>query len=510
MFILPEVLYDLDAYAKKLNDLDLISEVDLKDHNHARVEHLEYNSKQVLPGTLFVCKGANFKEEYLKQAIERGAIAYISEQKYESAGDAPHIIVKDIREAMAPIATYYNNEPQEKLKIIGIGGTKGKSTTAYFVKTILDDYLEENNKKPAGLISSIDTYDGGKIYQQRNTTPEAIDLQAILARAVDSGLEYLVMEVSSQALKYHRTDGIEFDVGIFLNIDEDHISPVEHPTYEDYLQSKALMFAQTKNLIVNLETQEKEYIFKKAKDADVFYTFSLLDEKADYYAYNIETIGLTSHFDVKTKDFEKSYLLSMPGRFNIENALSAIATADLLGIPSYYGAEALKHASVPGRMKISMTDDKEIIAVADYAHNRLSFEKLIQSMNEAYPEYSIVTVFGAPGGKALGRREELGTTAGRLADYVYVTMDDPDGEDVEDISKQIARYIKKEGTPYRYVEDREEAIRTAFETAEGKTILLVLGKGNETTMKIKGEDVPMLSDEDVIAEAIKEYNQKHV
>lgn len=506
MFILPEVQYDLDYYVEQLAQLNLISTAALKNQNKTSVEHLEYNSQKVAPGTLFVCKGANFKEEYLKQAIEQGAIAYVSDKKYDAFPDVPHIIVSDIRKAMAPIATIFQNEPQKKLKIIGVGGTKGKSTTVYFIKTILDAYLAANNKKPAGLISSIDTYDGEKIYQQSNTTPEAIDLQAVLARAVNAGLEYLVMEVSSQALKYHRTTGLEFDIGIFLNIDEDHISPVEHPNYEDYLESKAKMFAQTKNLILNLETQEKEYIFKKAADAEKYYTFSLETESADYSASNLKTVGLTNHFNVKTEKFEMEFVLSMLGDFNVENALSAIATIDLLDIPLEYAVDGLKEASVPGRMKVFMTEDEEIIAVADFAHNRLSFEKLIQSMKESYPAYDIVTVFGAPGGKALGRREELGSTAGRLADYVYITMDDPEFEDVADISAEIAHYIKCEGTPYTYIEDRTEAIQTAFANAKAKTIILVLGKGEETHMKIHGKNVPMPSDEAVIAEAIKIYN----
>jgi len=320
----------------------------------------------------------------------------------------------------------------------------------------------------------------------------------------------MVMEVSSQALKYHRTDEVQFDVGIFLNIDEDHISPVEHPNFEDYIKSKAKMFGQTKELIVNRETQEADYLLKRAQEAENYYTFSLVAPEADYYAYDVETIDLESNFSVRAKDFEESYTLSMPGEFNVENALSAIAAIDLLDIPQKFAQQALSKARVPGRMGIFSTTDKQIIAISDYAHNRLSFEQLTLSMRKAYPGYKVVSVFGAPGGKALGRRKELGEVGGKHSDAVYITMDDPEFEEVREISQEIAHYVEAENTPYEIIENREEAIKTAFQHVEDKTILLVIGKGHETTMKINGENVPMKSDDRVIQEAIERYNQKNV
>ena len=489
----------------KLENLFITQE--LFDGENPTVLHLEQHSKKVVPGTLFICKGAHFKMEYLKEAIERGAVGYIAEQEYPLDEEVPHIIVSDIRVAIPLLAEIFYNEPQKKLKIVGVGGTKGKTTTTYFVKSILDTYLKAQGKPPAGLISSITNYGGKNEEDATNTTPEALDLQAYLADAVQADLEYVVVEVSSQALKYHRTDRIEFDVSIFLNIDEDHISPIEHPNFTDYIQSKAKMFGQTKALIVNWDTQEADYIFEKAKEAERFYSFSLEAKEVDYYAYDLETIALESHFNIHSKKMDELFTLAMPGKYNVENALAAVAATDILGIPVEYAIEALKVVKVPGRMRILSSTDQKVIALADFAHNRLSFERLITAMKGVYPDYKVISIFGAPGGKALGRRKELGTVAGKYSDFVYITMDDPGPEDVKEISKEIAYYVELEGTPFTYIENRQEAIQAAFKNIKEKTLILAIGKGHEKTMKIGNQEVPILSDEEVIKECIEEYDQ---
>lgn len=501
------IKYDLKHYATELEQANLLDAAEFLKQEDVVVQGLEFNSKQVKPGTLFICKGANFKIDFLIEAIERGAIGYVAEKEFDLPEDVPYLGVKDIREAMAPLAQIFFNSPHEKLKIIGIGGTKGKTTTAYYVKQILDAYLKAQHKLPAGLISTIATYDGLSEEESKNTTPEALDLQRHLANAVAAGLEYMVMEVSSQALKYHRTDGVVFDVGIFLNIDEDHISPIEHPNFQDYLESKAKMFKQTKHLIMNQETKEADYLFKQAETAGAYSTYSLLSEAADYFAGEIKLVDLESTFKARTPDFEDSYTLSMPGEFNVGNALAAIAAVNLLGIPKEFGKKALMSARVPGRMGILSTKDKKIIAISDYAHNRLSFEELVTSMQKAYPAYQTVTIFGAPGGKALGRREELGSVGGEYSDFVYITMDDPGFEEVADISGEIAQYVQAHGTAFEIINDREEAIRTAFSGIEEKTLLLAIGKGHETIMRIKGKRVPMISDDALMQELIQTYDE---
>lgn len=498
--------YNFKHYADVLHSNNLLVEENLFGCDEMVIAGLEFNSLEIAPSTLFVCKGANFKVDYLIDALDKGAIGYISEEKYDFGIEIPHILVSDIRKAMAVVAEIYYNSPQEKLKLIAVGGTKGKTTTTFYIKAIIDEYLKAQGKLPAGLSSTISTYDGFEEEEALNTTPEAMDLQKHLAKMVEAGLEYVVMEVSSQALKYHRTDGLIFDLAIFLNIDEDHISPIEHPNYEDYRASKAKMFSQTKNLILNHEVQEPTYMFEKAKDAERYYTFSLVSKEADYFASSIETVNLQSHFQVHSENMDETYCLSMPGGFNVENAVSAIAAADILGIPQEYVKSALSKVQVPGRMGVLSTADEKIIAVADFAHNRLSFEQLAKSMRKAYPDHQVISVFGAPGGKALGRREELGSVGGKYSDFVILTMDDPANESVLAISEEIATFVEKEDTPYQIIENRVEAIQAAFKQVKDKTIILVIGKGHEKEMKINGENVPMKSDYEVIQAEIESYN----
>lgn len=502
--------YKLQAYVEDLEQRDLLATKDLFDQKDQFVSGVTFYSKDVKENTLFICKGAAFKVEYLEEALNNGAVGYVSEVAYDLGMDVPHILVTNIREAMAPIASLFYNHPQDKITIIGVGGTKGKTTTTYFLKDVLDEYLQAQNKKPAGIISSIITYDGLKEEEAHNTTPEAVELIRHLANAVKSGLEYFVIEASSQAFKYHRTDGITFDVAVFLNIEEDHISPIEHPNYEDYLESKLKMFKQSKQLVINNETSEREKVLERAEsDAENYQTFSIQSDAADYFAYAIQSEGFKTTFKVKTNEWQENYELAMPGLFNEANASAVIATADLLNIPQSYVKEALAEARVPGRTEFYQTANQKLVGVVDFAHNRLSFESLCQSVKEIYPNHHIVSVFGAPGGKALGRREELGSVAGKYSDHIYLTMEDPANEEVADIAEEIATHIKKYGTTYSVIEDRVEAIQTAFDEAEDQTVILVTGKGHETSNKVKGKSIPYATDIFHVKKVIEDYNQKN-
>lgn len=502
--------YELATYAEDLEKRDLLATKNLFDQKDRLVSGVTFNSKDVEENTLFICKGAAFKVEYLEEALEKGAIGYVSEVTYDVGKDVPHILVTDIRKAMAPIASLFYNYPQDKIKIIGVGGTKGKTTTTYFLKAVLDEYLQAQNKKPAGIISSIITYDGLKEEEAHNTTPEAVELIRHLANAVQSGLEYFVIEASSQAFKYHRTDGIRFDVAIFLNIEEDHISPIEHPNYEDYLESKLKMFKQSKQLVINNETSERDRVLARAgTDAENYQTFSLQSEAADYFAYDIQSEGFKTTFKLKTKSWQEDYELAMPGLFNVENASAVIAAMDLLNVPQSYVQESLAAVRVPGRTEFYQTDNQKIVGVVDFAHNRLSFESLCQSVKEIYPNHHIISVFGAPGGKALGRREELGSVAGRYSDHIYLTMEDPAHEEVTDISEEIGTHIKKHGTTYSIIEDRVEAIQTAFDEAQDQTVILVTGKGHETSNNVKGISIPYATDIYHVKQIIEKYNKNN-
>lgn len=501
--------YQLPYYVKVLQDLELLVAENIFEKTTI-ISGLTYHSKDVEENSLYICKGSAFKVEYLKEAIKKGAVGYVSEVKYDVGEDIPYILVKDIQQAMAPLASTFYNHPQDKLKIIGIGGTKGKTTTSYFFKAVLDKYLKSQEKKPAGIISSIITYDGLEETDSANTTPEAVELIKHLANAVAAGLEYFILEVSSQALKYHRTAGLIFELGVFLNIDEDHISPIEHPNYEDYVTSKLKMFKQTKHLVVNNETADSDRVFTQAKQVAKYYdTFSLISEQADYLATNIQVDGFQTSFSVRTKKWQEAYRLSMPGLFNVENALAVIAGIDILNIPQKYAQTAFAAIRVPGRTEFYQTADEKIIAVVDYAHNRLSFQRLYDSIRETHPNHRIVSVFGAPGGKALGRREELGNVAGIYSDEIYLTMDDPGDEKVSAIAEEIAIHIKKHDTPYMIIENRSEAIKQAFSNIQEQTAILVMGKGQDASNIIKGKAVPYKSDLYYVQKYLAEYNKGH-
>ncbi len=466
------------------------------------------DSQNVIPGTLFLCKGAHFKEEYLKDAVKKGAFVYLSEREYENV-DACRIALTDTRKAMARLATWYYNDPWSRIKVTGITGTKGKSSTTYYVKSILDEYMKAIGGRETGVVSSVDTYDGVERFESHLTTPEPLDLERHFANGADSGMEYMTIEVSSQALKYDRVEGVTLATAVFLNIGYDHISSIEHPDWEDYFESKLRIFEQCETGIVNLDSDHIDRILEAAKNAPKLITFSQKDPSADVYGYHVRKSQENTIFQVRTSRFDREFRLSMPGLFNVENALAAIAICMNYGVPERYIYSGLLKARVPGRMEIYTSADRHVIAIVDYAHNRLSFEKLFQSVKEEYQGRRVVIVFGCPGKKALDRRHDLGEIAGRYADHVYLTEEDPGEEDALEICKEIAVSVTQEGCPYSIHVDRGDAIMAAVMEAEEETVILITGKGAETREKRGMEYVPVPSDVDYTKMALHEFDVAH-
>ena len=461
----------------------------LQDAGEKTVTGLTYNSKEVSEGTLFICKGAAFRREYLQDAADRGAVAYVSHEMYPEVS-LPVILVSDIRPAMPILAACFFERPAEHFRLTGITGTKGKSTTAYYLKAILDDYLSSQGKGESGVISSIDTYDGREFYESHITTPESVELMHHFRNAADTGLSYVTMEVSSQALKYNRVDEIRFDAGVFLNISEDHISPQEHYSFEDYFTSKLAIFRQTKTALICTDSDRFSDIADAAKEAERVITFGT-KEGSDIRVYDVRKKEHEIHFRVHCDRFDEEFAITMPGLFNVENALAAIAISYLYEIPVSFIRSGLYRARSKGRMECYTSSDGKIVAIVDYAHNRLSFEKLFASTKEEYPGYDIVTVFGCPGKKALLRRKDLGTIAGRESKKVYLTAEDPGEEPVDVISRDIAQYV---ACPYEMIEDRGEAIKKAIADCTGPTVILITGKGEETRQKYGREYIDCPSD----------------
>jgi UDP-N-acetylmuramyl-tripeptide synthetase len=462
------------------------------------IETLCYDSRVARPGALFICKGARFSEQYLADAARSGASAYVSEVAYAGA-DVPALIVSDIRAALAVLANYRYGEIRGKLKMVGVTGTKGKSTTVYYIKAVLDAMLAAQGKMPAAVLSGIDNYDGIIFEESHLTTPETLELHEHLKNAVQSGIEYMVMEVSSQALKYGRTLGLRFDVACFLNIGEDHISDIEHTDFEDYFSSKLKIFAQCDTACVNADASFAARITEAANICPHSVTFGF-SEGADIRGGDLALSGAGQSFrvsGVSPEDAGEDYEIAMPGFFNAENALAAIAAARALHVPDRYIKAGLKDARVSGRMEVFTGADGRTVIV-DYAHNKLSFDALFRSVRREYAGRKVSIVFGCPGKKALGRRRELGESAGEHADFIYLTEEDAGEERAEDICREIASWAAPFGRPCRIILDREEAVREALASADAETVVLVTGKGRETRQKRGGVYVDTPSDTDYV------------
>lgn len=464
------------------------------------VKSISCDSRNVQEDSIFICKGESYKKEYLEQAIEKGAICYISETKYKEYNTS-HFIVTDILKAMALVSSDFYGNPAKKLKLIGITGTKGKTTTIYFLKNILENYIKDE----IGLLSTIEINTGIRKERSHLTTPESIEIHKIFTEINAAKLKYTVLEASSQAYKRDRLYGVNFEYGIFTNIAEDHISKVEHPTFEDYLNCKIKFLKHCKTVIINKNTDHLEYILSKIKDKNI--VFYGTDNSADYYIKDIQKQGIGFKFKVvnEKEEYSHSFKINMAGRFNIENALAAIVVAKLNKIGDNTIEEALQKTEVEGRMNIY--EKHGITVIVDYAHNGYSFEKLFQSLKLDYPNRKIISVGGIVGGKAFNRRKEFGEIVGKYSDYIYLTADNPQFEKVRDICNDIAKYIEDKNK-FEIIEDRKEAINTAIMNSNEGDIVVLLAKGGEDYIQINNENVKYEGDLNIAKDALKIYNTR--
>ena len=477
----------LDKILGKLKEQNIVKRCsqNLKFEN-MDIKHLSYNSKDIKEKTLFICKGNLFKSEYLKGAIEKGAIAYISEEYYNDIPEnIAYIVVEDIREAMTLVSNLFYDYAWKDIKLVGITGTKGKTTTTYYMKNILNKYLG----KKCAIISTIDTYSGITEEESHLTTPEAPDLHRLFYETKKSNIPILVMEVASQGYKAKRIDEVVFDIGVFLNISEDHISDAEHPSFEDYLNCKLQFIQNCKTVIINKNTDFYDSVKDSAKNAHKIITYGT-DSKADYYVENVSREFGYTIFDVITRGERKTYKTSMLGKFNAENALAAIVISKELGVDDESIEYGIANTKVMGRMNIFERDG--ITVIVDYAHNKLSFTKLYEALKQDYAGRRIISVGGGPGGKAYARRKDFGEIVGSNSDYIYLTAEDPQFEEVKDICSDIASYIK--GKKYGVIEDRKEAVLKALRNSKQGDVVVLLAKSEETYQKVRGEFLPYESD----------------
>ena len=447
--------------------------------------HLSYSSADVQPDTFFICKGLNFKEQYLLDAAAKGAGVYLSAKKY--AAEIPCILVSDIRKAMSLVAIAFYGEAYKNFRLIGLTGTKGKTTTTYFMKHILDVCCRshpELHAQKSAVLSTVEVDTGAEQHEAHLTTPESPDLQRYFAQTRDSGLPFLTMEVSSQAYKLDRVYGVDFDLGMFLNIGEDHIGPLEHENFEDYFQCKLQLMKNCKLAVICRGTDRFEEIYAAAKAHAERVLVCGNDPFCDLWVENIrkETPGFT--FAVCDKNSRRDFRITMEGRFNIENALAAITITRALGLPDDAIAAGIADVSVPGRMNVLQKDGRTVIV--DYAHNFLSFTALFRSLKQDYPGAPIKVLCGCPGHKNLKRRVDIGHLCGEYADFVYLTAEDPGFEDPAEICREMAGYIGESHHRFIILPDRAAAVeRSIAELAPGE-ILILAGKGEEDYQKVQG------------------------
>jgi len=448
------------------------------------IEFISHDSRNIAGNTLFFCKGEKFKEEYLYDAIQKGAVCYMSELKYDRGCN--YIVVNNILRAAAIIAPLYYNYPYKDLNLIGITGTKGKTTTAYFLRNILD----EHTKSKTGLSSSIEKYTGKRSEESHLNTPEPCDLQQLFYEAKESGIKYFTMEVSSQSYKRDRVRGIKFADGIFLNIAEDHISPAEHEDFEDYFSCKLEFLKNCANIVINRETDYFERVIEAAQSSETLKQITIYGgekyrEECDYYFTDVKKESGFLNFCAKSDkyDYSQPFSIIIPGLFNIENAMAAVTLCKTLGVSDGSISAGLVKTEVPGRMTI--LENGGVTVVVDYAHNLLSFTKLYETIKYGFAGRKIISVGGAPGGKAYSRRKEFAETAGKSSDYIYLTAEDPQFEDAVQICEEMAGYMPN--AAYEIIADRGEAVEKAIAGAKCGDVVVLLGKGAEEYQKVRGK-----------------------
>lgn len=454
----------------------------IKGNTDIEINNIYYDSRKVDNGSLFIClSGSSFDgHDYIDSAIQKGAKAVLVEKDINIDKDITIIKVSNTRKLLSQISINYFNNPSKELTTIAITGTKGKTTTSFMIKNI----LEQDNKK-VGVIGTMGVFFQDKHYSTVNTTPESYDIQKYLREMVNDGVEYLVMEVSSQALKVGRIEGMTFDYGIFTNLSEDHIGDNEHKDMEEYIYCKSLLFRMCKNGIFNIDDIHYKdmikdstcniYTYGHNKEANLVIEEVKLLRKEHFIGLEMTTIG----------HINDNFLVNTPGEFSAYNSSCAILTTSLLGCSITSIKEALSTVAVRGRVEIVPVSDKYTVII-DYAHNGVSTESILTTMKKYNPK-RIVTIFGCGGNRSKDRRYDMGEVSGKYADLSILTEDNSRYEDVNDIINDIEIGIKKTTGKYIKLPDRKEAIKYAIDNAIEGDIILILGKGHETYQEKNGE-----------------------
>ena len=440
-----------------------------------------YDSRKIVKDCVFVCMvGANFDgHDFIDTAVEKGAAAVVVSRDTDKEGITV-IKTDDTRKALAVMSAEYFGRPAEKLKMVGLTGTKGKTTTAFMIKSIL-----EKSGIKTGVIGTLGISIGDTTEKTSNTTPESYVIQKSLNEMVNKGCQCAVMEVSSQALKLYRTYGIGFDYGVFTNLSHDHIGGVEHASMEEYKECKSRLFRQCRIGIVNSDDNATPEIIQN-NACEKIETFGF-GGKAELRAKNEHLISDFGYIGVH---FETEGVLNMsvdvdiPGKFNVYNALGAMAVCRHFGVSEKNIYDGLNEVKVKGRVETVKVNGNYTLLI-DYAHNAMSMENVLETLREYKPK-RLITLFGAGGNRSRDRRYEMGEISGRMSDLSVITEDNSRNEDVMDIIADIEKGLAKTDGKYVVIPDRTDAIRYCIENARDGDIIVLAGKGHEDYQEKNG------------------------
>lgn len=461
------------------------------------VTDVVYDSRKAAAGVVFVCmKGTrNDSHTFIPEVLAAGVTVLVTEHQVEVPAEVTVIRVHNGRAALAGLSAARFGYPAGQMMMIGVTGTKGKTTTTHMIKAIM-----EAAGKKTGMIGTNGVYIGEEHYPTVNTTPESYDLHRFFQQMVAAGCECCVMEVSSQAFKMHRVDGIMYDYAVFTNISPDHIGSDEHENFEEYLYYKTRIFHQSGYALIN---QDDEHFDAIKKEAVCDYSCYSLREDARFAAADIHYISEPEFVGLEftiTGAYLLTVRVNIPGKFNVCNALAATAVALSTGVPAEKILHALEHLRIDGRMEIVHTCERFCVIV-DYAHNAVSMKSLLETLREYHPK-RLVCVFGCGGNRSKDRRYSMGEIGGKLADLSIITADNSRYEKVEDIIADIRDSIEKTGGTFIEIPDRREAIAYSITHAEEGDMIAVIGKGHEDYQEIEGVRYPFL-DRAVVEETIQ-------
>lgn len=463
------------------------------------ISDIAYNSANAGRGVLFVCIKGSVSDghDFASAAYAAGSRAFICERTLDLPPDAVQIEVSDTRAALAVISSEFFSHPEKKLTLIGVTGTKGKSTVCEMIRHILCC-----SGKKAASIGTVGIRIGEKMESTQNSTPESYILYRSLSQMVESDVEYAVIEISSQAIMQKRVCGMQFDAAVYTNLSRDHIGGFEHPDFEHYKECKKELFKNCKAAFINVN-DSFGIEFAKASLCPVYTYGDFAKTTAQGIRYTKVGGKFGTEFVCICGEEKQRVYIPMPGKFSCENALAAISVCAYFGIPLSISAEALKSFHIKGRFETVEIPRRDISCVIDYAHNERSMEYALSSLSE-YPHNRIICVFGSVGDRTRERRRGMAILASRFSDLCIITSDNPGGEDPNYIIEEISGYIPSDKRVC--ISDRKKAIEYALDIAESGDILLFAGKGHEEYQLIKGKKLPF-SEEAIIKEYFKEADK---